>query len=316
MSEFNDGKATFFNKQAELPETLNDHDLDIRLKELAKKIVPFNIIIPLVVIAAIGLALFFIIRVDNVVPVIFIWIAGFVVIAILSTMKTALVNKIKLLVSHNLIRGVLAGEFELGEYEPEKHIDAGRIFAASLLDTWNHESGSDFVYGKYKGVNFSFSDISLTYRSSGKGRHHRSIFRGQWIICELAQELPFTMQIRKNTLIKGPGKKPDMVTGNDAFDSKYIIKTSGPQAALSVLTPRLIDFVLDKEKNSGIRTYLSFTGSQVHIAFSNSRDLFEVKTKEIMRGNGAGDIREQMREDARHITGAIDELLANKMLFG
>ena len=317
------GYFNFFNKQAEPPETLDDYELEIKLKELSRKIHPINILVPVMIILPFFTFIFVFLSgilfpgipnsIFYLVPVSFL---GFAVLIIITTKRAALEGKVRSLVGHNLVRSALAREFELEECAAEKYIDAEIIRATTLLSTWNRESGSYYIQGKYKGVSFSFSCLDLRYRSSGKNSTTSTIFKGQWITIRFSKDLPFTMQTRLKKQFWGRDKESDVETNNEDFNKKYRIKTSDPQMALSILTPRLTDFIINKDDQANGQTYLHFMSNHVHIALNNGRNLFEVKSKEILRGMTIGDIRDRIREDySKYIARVLDEFLLNSDLF-
>ena len=225
-------------------------------------------------------------------------------------------KRLKLLASDNITRIVLAEVFELEAYDPVGLLPKGEVAGAGLVESWNTISGSDLIKGRYKGIDFSFSDLRLSYiNETDQDAKVILRFEGQWLIVGLAAELPSPLWLIAR---KGLGKlaKPDVETGNTAFDKAFRIKTQDPQAARHVLTPHFMDSLLRIGQKADAGVYVGFMGRQCNIALYSKRDLFEMKGVRLSGKNGIGQLRVKIGQDAKYITDILDELLVHGHLFG
>jgi len=228
-------------------------------------------------------------------------------------------KQLKNLVGNNIVRGVLADSFELENYSPGCHIRQNAIEHVKLIhQPWNQISGSDLVEGTYRGVKFTFSDLFLQHvTGSGKNRRVVTRFKGQWLIVELAKNVPFKIQLRARSGTGGAGNKAksDVETENVEFNDKFWITTGDPHTAFYVLTPHFMEYILKAKSRSGAPASLNIDGRKIHIALHNGRDLFEPCSKKLYDTRNIEMLRNQMKWDINYITGIIDELLLNENLF-
>jgi hypothetical protein len=222
-------------------------------------------------------------------------------------------KKIKAAVSGNMVSGIFSNAFELSHFDPFGKIHPHLVISSGLIDpVWHLYNGNDLIKGRYKGVNFTFSDLHLI---SGSGKSAKTIFMGQWLICELNHSFPDKLRLRKRSFFS-VGQKSDVETENTAFNDKYQILTSNPHAASTLLTPHFMEYILNMDARAGAQTSLSLTGNQLHIAVHSKRDLFKPNVSSITKPHGISCLRGQIREDVNRITGLIDELLLNQYLLG
>ena len=236
----------------------------------------------------------------------------FVVFLIKSAKESA---HIKLLASDNITRNVLGEAFELMAYDPLGYLSSGEVSGAGLIGSWNKISGSDLIKGKYRGLDFSFSDVILVDTGDSNDDKTHIRFEGQWLIVGMNAELPYPLWLFER---KGLGKlaKSDMETGNAAFDKTFKVKTQDPQAARAVLAPPLLDSLLRIGQKAGAGTYASFIGRQCNIALYSKRDLFEAGSVKLRGKDGVERLRGKIRQDAKFIADILDELLSHGHLFG
>ncbi|MCL1917429.1 MAG: DUF3137 domain-containing protein [Peptococcaceae bacterium] len=227
-------------------------------------------------------------------------------------------RKTKNLIGANLVRDILAEVFELKEYVPDKYIDRECIAATQVIPHWDECSGSNYVCGKYRGVECMFSDIHLKRVTEDENKARRTtLFKGQWIACEFGKKIETPLLVRERPKGKSMHKlektKRDLVTQNAAFNEKFQILADDPQSALNLLTPRFMEHIVSAAATADARTYLYIGDMWVHIAVDNRRVSFEAG-----KGADVSDIRQlrtRMKSELRYITGIIDELLKNEYLF-
>ncbi|MCL2638767.1 MAG: DUF3137 domain-containing protein [Oscillospiraceae bacterium] len=225
-------------------------------------------------------------------------------------------KRLKILISNNIVRGVLSETFDLTHYAPNCHIGQSTIKNSGLLpDNWNRLSGSDMVEGFYKGVRFSFSDIHLEMvRKTKNGTTRTTKFKGQWLVVELAKVLPWSLQL-KSRLAVGKRVKSDVETENMDFNKRFQIICRDAHTAFYILTPHFMEYILNAKHKSDSQLHMNFHGQQVHTAMHSGRDLFEPCGRKLYSMDNITALRKQMEWDVNYITSIIDELLLNENLF-
>lgn len=233
-------------------------------------------------------------------------------------------NRLKCLVSSNIVRGVLSDTFELTHYAPGCHIGQSTIKESMLIQrNWNNLSGSDMVEGFYKGVRFRFSDIHLEQVTRSKnGKKRVTVFKGQWLIIGLAKTLPWSLQLRSRLSV-GKRAKSNIETENMEFNSRFQIQCGDPHTAFYILTPHFMEYILNAKSKASTRpgyradaqTHMNFCGKEVHVALHNGRDLFEPCGRKLFATDNITALRMQMEWDVNYIKSIIEELLLNENLF-
>jgi hypothetical protein len=209
----------------------------------------------------------------------------------------------------NVVHDTLASIIEGCVYKSRQSISKKEIYDTKLVSGWNRFSGEDYIKGTYKGRAIECSDIHLKRETGSRkgGKKVKTIFKGHWLICELAKKLPAVIR-----LSEGSGDS-NAETENVAFNSKYSIFTDDPHYMFYVLTPHFMEYIIAADEAANARTYFCFAGEKVHIAVDSRRDTFEVRGADRKNPEMA---RERIKKEMTYITGILDELLQNNYLFG
>lgn len=234
---------------------------------------------------------------------------------------------IKRLLGENIVQDALGEALEDLRYRYGSRVAGSDIEASGLFPGWTEITGSDLAEGKYRGHAVALSDIKLVKvifraRINGSVRRKReTLFRGQWLVFELGRALPAAVRVAEKagrmgltSTRKRLTAKSDVETENAAFNERFRVETEDPHTAFYVLTPHFIEYILAADAAATARTCLCFTGSRVHIALDNNRDLFEIGSRAELR-DIAG-LRGRIRGEIGYLTGILDELLKNTYLFG
>lgn len=247
---------------------------------------------------------------------------GFVVLFVSFNVWTSSSSELKKMLGQNITKPILEGIFQVIDYSPESGISVDLIRSSNLIHHWDTYSGSDFLQGKYKGIDVLYSDIHLQEKieetdEDGKTQtRYETRFKGQWLICDFHKELAAYLQIRENRehrIFKGYKKsKSDIQTENPEFNEKFQILTSDGYTAFYVLTPHFMEHIISTDTFAKAQSFFCFRDDKVHIALNSGRDSFELKG---IRVNDLEEIRRDFRRELIHMTGIIDELLLNDKLF-
>ena len=189
----------------------------------------------------------------------------------------------KALVGAQVVESLLAGNFELIEYAPQKSFSMEQLLASQLRG-WSSFEGNDFFRGTYKGVSFAFSDVQLA----------PLFFKGQWLILDLHREMPAPLMISELEDRGSFGKKarvqieepPKAHIAQAQFSNTFTILTDTSDLVSQVLTPDFMEFLLGigpppASSASHTGKHLLFEGKQVHIFIYSDHDLFELAGSEV-----------------------------------
>ena len=190
-----------------------------------------------------------------------------------------------------IIRPLITSIDEKLSYLPNSHIPTEHFTRSKLFTSSpDRVNGNDYVTGKIDNINIQFSDFHAEKRhKDSKGRTSWStIFQGLFIISEFNKNfkgstivLPDTAQstfgnlvgnwLQSNNFSRDELVKMDSV----AFEEEFVVYSNDQIEARYILTPVLMQKLLNYKKRSKHPVYVSFTSKNIHIAIEYNRDLFE-----------------------------------------
>jgi hypothetical protein len=179
-------------------------------------------------------------------------------------------------------------------YTPERHVSRSRFQGSEVFQhTIDRFRGEDHVCGRIGATEVEFSEVHAEYKTTtrdSKGHtttHWHTIFKGLFFIADFNKHFRGTtvvlpdaaerifgflgsklqsMNFMRGELVKLEDpefEREFVVYGDDQIEARYILSTS--------LMARITDF----KRRTGKQTYLSFARSNVHVAISTDKDMFE-----------------------------------------
>ena len=173
--------------------------------------------------------------------------------------------------------------------------------------------GSDYVKATYKGIPIELSDVELYHidsvyneeRNEWEDRENLA-FQGQWLICGGSRKLSGEVHLAPCTgKSRRQFKKECILTGNETFDERFIVTAQYEQEAFYILTPHMMEYILDVQQKVGGDIYMSFLQDEkLHIAVKSGRNFFELGRS---RADAAA-LRSKFLGEIRWFTDMIDTL--------
>ncbi len=255
------------------------------------------------------------------------FVGGFFLFNYMETNKR---KDLKELMGQYVVRSVLGELVQVLEYMPNGYTNEAFLHNCQILPSFNNMDGSDFIHGIYKGVEFTFSDLTLRTEKKGSPDGEFSgdnvvNFKGQFITITSRKNINGFVQIQERiSQRRERGKKSgilskvfssgnsqnSIMTGNVSFDNRFDIYASDSQLAFGVLTPQLMQGLMGLEGLLEIQ----IAGNMVVVAIRNDRDLFELSDK--VRDNGdMEEYRRKFRDELSGILRVIDIFGTNTNLF-
>lgn len=220
-------------------------------------------------------------------------------------------DAIKQTAGSGILEGVLGEVFEEVDYKPFERLSGSLIDSADFQFSYDEIEGNDYVKAKYKGLNIEMSDIQLidisySTDSDGHTQETRStVFKGMWLVCDFGKELTADVRVCERTKLGKMLGKGGIKTENEAFNKQFNIRSENAEEAFYILTPHMMEYIVQMDEKAKARTYLSFLRSgKLHVALDSGKDAFEIKG----RMSDATKIREQFTQEIRYVTDLIDEL--------
>ncbi len=180
------------------------------------------------------------------------------------------------------------------EYDPHRSLmtqyGESRIFT-QRVDRYKAE---DTISGKFDATDFSFGEIHTEYKTvstDSKGNrqeHWHTIFKGMLFVSDFHKNFHGETMIDVDTMERYLGKlgrkfqqwnpsRPGNLVKleNPEFEKKFAVYSTDEQECRYILTPSMMERLLDMTRRINFKVAISFRNNQVYIAVFNNMDLFE-----------------------------------------
>ncbi|PID94484.1 MAG: hypothetical protein CSA95_02710 [Bacteroidetes bacterium] len=202
-------------------------------------------------------------------------------------------NKMKEVFKKEVITRIVAllnpeFEYQAKGFVPEAHYLAAGFFP----DTHDRYGGDDLITGVIDKTPFLFSDLKVEEKKNKKQMDERkvmvwkSLFKGLFFVAEFNKSLnenTFVVPEKAHTDFLGKEKKGVNRYGklvkleNPEFEKIFSVYGSSQQEARYILTPAMMEAIVNVHKMGGFQMMFSFVGSNVYCAIPRKRDTFEPK---------------------------------------
>jgi len=176
-------------------------------------------------------------------------------------------------------------------YRPFSHISKNDFINSKLFEKHiDRMSGNDYVHGSIDDINIQFSDLLVEKKhKDSKGREvWERVFEGLFIVSEFPKNfygqtiiLPDSAQkifgnlignwLQSNNFSRDQLVKMD----NISFEKEFVVYSSDQIEARYILTPSLMQKLLDYKKKTKHPLYISFIGGKIYMAIEYNDDMFE-----------------------------------------
>lgn len=212
------------------------------------------------------------------------------------------------------LSSLCAEVFDHVEYNPNGSISETHSACIAFPFSYDREKGCDDIKAVYQGMNVEMSDIELSHMedvgTKDKTSMRVTVFKGQWLVCDLGRELPCTICIAANTrkLWYQYNKKQRIMTENSAFNERFAVFAKNmrdSQDVHAVLTSSLIETILSASDKMKGEIYITFLhNGKVHVAVNTKHDLVELNHGK----TDVGKIRESILNEIQWFAELIDGL--------
>ncbi len=170
----------------------------------------------------------------------------------------------------------------------QKDYERSRLFPQHC----DRYTGDDLVTGEIEKTDFQFSELhtqykQVTYGSKGQRQEHWvTIFRGLFMHADFNKNFSGTTYVLPDTAERLLGSfgqslqklssRGDLVKlENVEFEKLFVVYSSDQVEARYILTPAIMEAMVDLAKRFGRSVFFSFVGSRIYFARSFSEPLFE-----------------------------------------
>ena len=255
--------------------------------------------------------------VTGMIPIAVILLLAALVSACMTSKNTGALKK---LLGDRVVSGVLNEALDNVEYAPFGRIKSigseGMVFPFSVEKV----QGSDHIKATYKGLQLELSDIELysvedVYDSENDRWEEREqkVFQGQWLICDFGKELSGEVRISAEPKkLRRQHKNNSVEMESDAFNRRFLVTADNAQEAYYILTPHMMEYILDMADRSGGEVYMAFLRSgKLNVAVQTGRDFFELGGS----NTNIDALRQKFLGELKWFTDIIDTLRVEDTLY-
>lgn len=204
-------------------------------------------------------------------------------------------------------------------YNSDRHIELNDFNNSKLFTTKADRcTGDDFISGKIEDTDFKFSELSAKYKTTttedGKTKTEwHSIFRGLFFHADFNKSIQGTTYVLPDTAEKLLGKfgqkfqksfnRGDLVKlENPEFEKLFVVYSSSQVEARYILTPVMMEAMVNIFKKYKRKLYFSFIGERVYCGVKFNKGLFEPRIRK--SGVSFADV-----EEMYHLFGLIETII-------
>lgn len=212
------------------------------------------------------------------------FIIGIIFGALATTKSKPFIKKFK----RELISVLLEDMYENVMYSPEDSLNLSRVLGTGLVKQPDRYKGEDLVTCQYKGVkiqacDFHMEERHVTYDSKGN-RHvsYQTFFKGRWLIFRFDEAFKHQVRILEKSWLGfsiAPRGFKKVETESIAFNKKFLMESTDPQHAFYIVTPSMIEKLLEFESMMGGTVSLLYRDDELHIAINNNSNSLEPRLK-------------------------------------
>jgi hypothetical protein len=215
-----------------------------------------------------------------------------------------------------VLRDIISGFVEDGVFEPSRGLDMNTVYNTEFLKRADRSHTEDYLSGKIDGVEFISSDVKLEERhvehtKNGTRTYYVAYFLGRIFEFEFNKTFEGYLQVLEGARPKSKRKFNRVKLESVVFNKKFKTYATNDHTAFYVLTPHLMEALLDFEKNNKGKIYFSFIGSKLYLGINNFKDTFELKMfKELNESSF-----EEFKRELYVIKEVVTELKLNNNIF-
>ncbi|MGI6392529.1 MAG: DUF3137 domain-containing protein [Candidatus Izemoplasmatales bacterium] len=201
-------------------------------------------------------------------------------------------------------------------YYPDRGLSGTEVYQTEFLKRADRFHSEDLLQGQMDGVDFVSSDVKLEERhvqhtKNGTRVYYVTYFLGRVFKFTFNKEFDGYLQVLESGSPLSSRKFKKVQLESIDFNKKFKTYSTEELNAFYVLTPDIMEAILELEKRNAGRISLSFTGKNLYIAINNNKDTFEIK----MFTKIDQTIMDEFRKDLLVIKDFIHSLKLNTKIF-
>ena len=190
------------------------------------------------------------------------------------------------------------------------------LYSCGFLKKADRYTGGDLIVGKIGDVDFSTCDVKLEERhvrrtKNGTQVYYVAYFTGRFFNFDFHKEFVGRVIVTEASLFTLFSDLKKIELESIDFNKKFSTYTNNEHSAFYILTPHLMEAIMNLEKRNPGSIGLSFHNNMLQVGINNSRDTFELNMyKQINQ-----ELIDAFRKDLLVIKGIVEELKLNRNIF-
>lgn len=167
-------------------------------------------------------------------------------------------------------------------YSPNSGLDPATVYRTECLKRADRFRSEDLITGDFDGVAFRCSDVVLEEKhvertKDGYREYYVAFFTGRIFEVTFNKEFEGYLQVLEggSPISNRPFQKVALESID--FNKKFRTYSTNELSAFLVLTPDIMERMMQLEKENPGRISFSFTGSTLYIALNNNKNTFELR---------------------------------------
>ena len=236
-----------------------------------------------------------------------------VIIMIVAGIKFSTLNKeFKSKYLPNLIEEILPGS----NFDPRGGISKERVYSSNFLKKADRFTTGDLIIGKIDDVSFATCDLKLEERhvrhtKNGTQVYYVAYFTGRFFEFDFPKSFIGQVITTEQAITTWFSRFKKIELESIDYNAKFKTYTDNEHSAFYILTPHLMESIMNLERRNPGSIALSFHGSTLSVGINNSRDTFELNMfKEINP-----EVINSYKRDLLVIKEIVQELKLNRNIF-
>lgn len=259
----------------------------------------------------VGIILFMLGDVISIFGVIF-FIAGGIVAGI----GAGKFQQIKYRFKNEYLKKIIQDVYQNSTYDPKNGLPMARVYRSGLLKKADRFHSEDLIRGSFEDVKLETCDLKLEERhvrhtKNGTQVYYVTYFLGRFFEFEFPKSFKGKIVVTEGAILTWFTDLKKMEMESVEFNKKFKTYSNDEHNTFYVLTPHLMESLMDLERQNPGTIACSFDGNRLTIVINNNRDTFELKL--------FSEINEMsiisMKKELEVIQNIIEELRLNRNIF-
>ena len=236
------------------------------------------------------------------------------------------VRPFRLMFKNRIVTAVIRAIDPSLTYQPDGGIPQAVMMGTGLFQTSpNVYVTDDLVEGKVGATTLRFAEIHASrVQSNGKQTIVIPVFNGLYFIADFNKHFRSKVLVRPDTaerllgsmgrILQSPlfGRAKLQRLEDAEFEKEFAVVAEDPQESRYILTPSLMERIMEFRRSSGHRLALAFAGSEVHVAVGSNRKLFEPN---LFTRTDSPELVSNYVRDVRLALGLVEDLNLNTRIW-